>query len=163
MTNSVEGLPAGVSKVITIEVAPTSLNHADSLVAEIRQHATQELRFGNKIRVKDGDVLTGGMTETITQGAGLIAFARVAMQVSGIDAFPPHLLHRAARDIAGLVSRIVQNLDLQTVTRIVEQPDGIQQAPYNIALVEDRQLYRDAGPFGRIRRAHGRLVAVAEI
>ena len=85
------------------------------------------------------------------------------MQVSGIDAFALHFLDRATRNVAGLVIRIVQDLYLKTIPWVVEQPDGIQQPPYDIALVEYRQLHRDARPFGGIRCARGCLVTVAEI
>ena len=71
----VDRLQAGKQRVIAVEISPTGLDHADSLVAEIRQHATQELRFGNEICVEDRDEFTGGKIETVLQGASLVAFA----------------------------------------------------------------------------------------
>ncbi len=46
-----------------------------------------------------------------------------------------------AADVHRFISRVVQQLDLQFVLRVIELRDGIQQAVHHMHLVEHRQLH----------------------
>ena len=54
---------------------------------------------------------------------------------------PPH---RQLGDLLRLVGRVVQDLDLEQVPRIVHLADGVDQPVRDVHLVEDRQLDGDA-------------------
>ena len=59
-----------------------------------------------------------------------------------------------------LVGRIVEDLDLQQIARIVDLADGIDQPIRDVHLVEDRELDRHARQirqFGRRQRRAGTL------
>src|SRR6266545_3532153 len=49
----------------------------------------------------------------------------------------------AARPDAGLVGRVVEHLDLETVARVLEIRDGGDQTLHHATLVVDRKLDRD--------------------
>ena len=51
-----------------------------------------------------------------------------------------------AGDLLGFVGGIVENLDIEKLTGIVEAGNSFDEALDHVTLVEDRQLNRNAGP-----------------
>ena len=71
-----------------------------------------------------------------------------------------------ARDLLCLIGGIVEHLDVEQLARVIELRDGLDQPLDHVALVVDRQLDGDFGPFGDFghgwRRA-GNVSAVLEM
>ena len=89
------------------------------------------------------------------QRAGLVAGAVGAVEVMDVHPLRPVLRHGAGDDLAGLVRRVVEHLDLQPAGRIIEPADGVDQPLGHVHLVVEWQLYRDHGPGLRIGRQLG--------
>ena len=85
--------------------------------------------------------------------SSLVAFAIVAVEVDDRMSERGVALDQAASDFDGLVGRVVEQLDVELVFRIVEAADGVEQAVDHVLLVEDRQLHGDARQFVRNERA----------
>jgi hypothetical protein len=62
-----------------------------------------------------------------------------------------------ARDLAGLVGGIIEDLDVQELARIVEAGDGFDEALYNVALIENGKLHGHARPILHFVRRAGHV------
>jgi hypothetical protein len=68
------------------------------------------------------------------------------------------VFHQTARDSDGLVGRVVQDLNVEFVQRVLQAADGIQQPLYHELLIEDRKLYRHPGQLFKSLRWFSRTV-----
>jgi hypothetical protein len=77
--------------------------------------------------------------------------------VADVDPDASRLGDGAGDDRRGLVGRVVEHLDLEAITRIVERADGFDDATAHVELVVDRDLHRDHRevPIGERSRCGG--------
>ena len=156
-------LSAGQQRIVSVDVTPAGLHHADLGIHEMGHAPAQELGTRNKIGIEDGDQLASRRLETGGQGAGLEARPIVAMQVVDVEAFLALALDQRGDQLDGLVGRVVEHLDLQPVARIVDTAHGLDQPLRDVLFVEDRQLDGDDRPargigyIGRLRRAGAQI------
>src|SRR5689334_21398839 len=129
--------------VVAIEVSPSSLDHSDLRVGELVNGLVQELRVGNKVRVKDGDELTCGHLQSGVEGARLESKAIVTMQVMNVDALPAQGFDRLARHVLGFIGGVIQQLNLQQLGGVPDLGHRLDQPLNHKHLVVDRQLDRD--------------------
>ena len=106
---------------------------------------------------KIGDELALGDLEAGVERAGLVARAVGAVEVHGVDAAVAEALDVGAHEGRGLVGRVVEDLDLERVGRVVHLRDGIEEARGHRRLVEERELDRHDRQLGLVdrRRAPG--------
>ena len=71
--------------------------------------------------------------------------------------------HGQLGDFLRLVGRVVQDLNLEQVLRVVHLADGIDQPVRDVHLVEDRQLDRDARQDVERRQSAGALTLVFHV
>jgi hypothetical protein len=85
--------------------------------------------------------------------------------VEVLDVEPARRLpsHGELGDVPRLVRRIVKDLDLQLVFRVVDRADRLDQPIHDVHLVVDRQLDRDDGPLVDRRRRTGRPILVFHV
>jgi hypothetical protein len=115
-------------RIVVIEVAPARLDDRQFLVdREIRHRAPQEVRGRHEVGIEDGDEFTGGGLESRLERAGFETRPVGAVVVRDVEPAARVALNRQLRDVAGLVGRIVQNLDLQLLARVVDAAHRIDQ------------------------------------
>src|SRR3989304_1479638 len=129
-------------------MCPARLNKRDARVIETGQDALQVVLWWNRVGVEDGNEISPGPRQALRQGAGFEACSVPAADVLDVQAFGPQPRNQPADNGRGLVGRVVQNLDLQAVARIVELRYGAHHAFRNVELVVDRHLHREARPLG---------------
>src|SRR6202521_1374104 len=154
-------LDIGEQGVVTVEIGPARLHHADFVAAlwihEIRNRAAEKIGFGQEIGVEDGHEFALCGFQTVFQGAGFVALAVNAMDVDDGHTLRSVSLDAGASHLLGIVRRVVENLHFQEIGRVVEVGGGFDETLDHVAFIEDRQLYCDAGPLGDRRRSRGNV------
>src|ERR1700691_2784627 len=138
--------------IIAIDIAPARLHHGELFVREIGHRAAQKIRGRNKIRIEDGHKFTGRRFEAFLQRARFVAFAIVAMDVADGHSEGPLAFYTVAGDLAGLVGRIVENLNLEQLARIIELRSGFDKPFDHEAFVVNGELNGDFRPGSYLRR-----------
>ena len=82
------------------------------------------------------------------EGAGLVAVAVAAADICDVAALLREPGGGGASSLAGLVLRIVEDLNLEAFARIVERTDGVEQTIDHVVFVVERQLHGDDGQLG---------------
>ena len=113
-------------------------------IGEVRQRALQEIARRDEVGVEDRDELAGRLPEARLERARLVAAPVDPVQVADVEPLGGVPAHRQLRDVLRLVGRIVQDLDLEQLARVVHLADGVDQPVRDVHLVEDGQLDGDA-------------------
>jgi hypothetical protein len=113
---------------------------------EVGDDALQGARFGQEIGVEDGDEFPVCALEAVLQGAAFVALPVRSPDVLNVHATGTRASDSAADDLGGDIVGVVQDLDLQAVSGIIERSDGRNQAFGDEAFVVDRELDGDSGP-----------------
>jgi len=149
-------LDPGEQGAPAVQVAPTRLHHAHGGIAEVRNRAPQKIRGRDEIGIEHANEIAARDAQTRFQRTRLEPFAiRSAKMLDGQPGAGQmrHAIgHRRGCPVAG----VVENLDLQTIMRIVERGNGVEQPRNDIQFVEHRELYCDHRPFHWIFERRGR-------
>jgi len=119
-----------------IQVAPTRLHHPYFRIVEVRNSPTQKVRRRNEIGVKHTNELATRDAQSSFQRARLEAATIRPTQVHHGQSVADQVGHAVRHGIGRAVARVVQHLDLQPITRIVERRYGIEQSLNDIEFVE---------------------------
>ena len=139
-----DGLDFREQRVILIDVTPSRLHHADARVREVRHDARQEIGRGHEIGVEDRDELAARGLQAGVERARLepdAVGAVVVLDVHALGGIPPD---RELGNALRLVGRIVQDLNLQQLTRILDGADRLDEPVGDVHLVVERKLNRDS-------------------
>ena len=153
-------------RVVAVDVVPARLDHPDAVVGEVRDGALEELLGRREVCVEDGDELALRYQHPRLERPSLEAGAVSPVDVDDVDAARRPLGDGLARNLDGVVGRVVEDLNLETVTRVPDAAHVVDEPAGDVALVEDGQLDGDVGLLARLG-ALGRswlipLVAVIE-
>ena len=132
-------------RVVLIDVTPARLDHRHLRIGEELHGAHQEIRRGDEVGVEDRDELALGDLEAGLERAGLVAGAIGAMDVGDVHAAGGVAAHGLLGDAARFVRRVIQDLDLKQLARILDLADGVDQPIGDIHLVVNRELDRHHG------------------
>ena len=127
---------------------PAGLHHADLGIAERGYRAPQEIPAGHEVRIEDGDEFPLGRLETVLERARLetVAFRAADTTNPGqATTARRRILKQGVYPLGRVVGRVVEDLNLEPVRRIVQVEHGENQLRRNVALVVDWQLDRDPG------------------
>src|ERR1700680_3324199 len=111
--------------------------------------AHQEIGRRNEVRVKDRDELSLCGFHALCQGTCLKSFSISSVKIGNRTPLPCVVSYQATRNRDRLIRRIVENLDVKFVQRIVKLVKGFQQSFDDALLVQDRNLDGDARQFGK--------------
>ena len=125
-------------------MSPTCLHKGDLGSVKCVDAAAEKILGRHEVGVKDRDELCARLFEPVREGAGLEPGARAATHMRDVQPHAPPASHPYSKDQDGLVVRIVEHLDLETVARPVDAAYGVEYALRDVALVVDGQL--DANP-----------------
>ena len=140
-----KGLRAREPVVALVQVAPRRLHHADVRVGEGRQEPSQQIGLRGEVRVQNEEEISPGTPEPMGQGPGLVATSRPSAEM--LDASTPATPsgHSSRGDGARFVRRVVEQLDLEAIARIVEGARRVDEPADDVRLVVDGQLHGDVG------------------
>ena len=142
-------------------MAPARLDHAHPLIRhKIGDGAAQKIRLGHKVGIENGNEFAVGFIQTMAQGSGLVALPVGAAHMADVQALRRVVGHPPGGQRHGGIGRIVEHLNVQAVSRVVEGGGGINHAFHHVLLVVERQLHRHAGPLGRGGRGRGQAAGV---
>src|SRR5229473_853704 len=161
------GFHVGQEGIIGVEIGPASLHHADFRAAigihEIRNGAAEKIGLREKVGVKHGDEFALGGFQAVFEGAGFVTLAIGAMNVNNGHALGGVALDAGASDFASLIRGVVKDLHIEQLEWIVETRNGFDETFNDVALVEDRQLDRDARPICDRRRSGRDILRIHEV
>src|SRR5207245_3109444 len=120
---------------VLVEMPPASLDDPDVRLREIGDGSPKKIRGRNEVRVEDRHELPARLLEPSRQRSGLEARALDPVDVDYVNAARLQPLHHLGEDALRVVRRLVENLDLKPVCRIVEVGRGLQQPPGHVPLV----------------------------
>jgi hypothetical protein len=124
-------------------MAPARLDHADVVLGEVRQRALEEVGRRDEVGVENGHELARRLLQTSFQRPGLVAAAVHTVEIGDIQTPGGMPSNRELGDLLGLVGRVVQNLDLEQVARILNSAHRFNESIDDVHLVIERQLDGD--------------------
>ena len=111
--------------VFAVDVRPAHLGATHQRVFEEINQLAQTIGLGHKVRIEDGEQLTTRRLRAIGERAGLKAGAVRAMYIVNVKAFLRILCYRSLGDLDGFIGRIVKDLDLESIARVVNLGNGL--------------------------------------
>src|SRR5437660_10844813 len=121
---------------------PARLDHADSRIGEKINCALEQVRLRHKIGVENTDKLAFRGVESDSERARFETSAIDAMNELDVEAATPQFVRARGGDLARIVGRIIQHLNLEKFSRIVLFRSRVQQTLDHVNFVKDRQLHR---------------------
>src|SRR4029077_8343092 len=152
MTIQEEGLNLRQQRVIPVQVTPSHLHHPDPGVCEVIDGAFQRVGRRDEIGVENENELAFRAVQAGCEGPGFEALSIVSMTILDVEAVGFQAGGFARGNLAGFIRRVVQNLDLKPVSRIVEAADRPNEPANDVVLIEDRQLHGDERQVAEILR-----------
>ncbi len=153
-----ESLGARQPVVALVQVAPRRLHHAHAGIGERRQEPSQKIGLRDEVRVQNEEEVAPGPPESLGESSGLVADSRAPADVFDASSAATPGGHSCRCDGGRFVRRVVEQLDLEAIARIVEGARPVDQPTDNVRLVVDGQLYGDAGQLAdpALRQLHRR-------
>ena len=156
-------LHLGEKRIVLIDVSPARLHHRDLRIGKEWNGPLQEIRRRDEVGVEDRDELAFRDRHPRFERASLVAGTVGAVQVGDVDPLRGIATHRAFGDLAGFVRRIVQDLNLEQLARVIDLTHGVDQTIGDVHLVVDRKLDGDRRQ-GRQRPVrHGTAILVLHV
>jgi hypothetical protein len=119
-------------------MTPASLNECHVAVLKVRDGAANKVWWRHEVGVEYGDELAGGWGETLGKRTGPVTSALGPLHVGGVGAQTRCPCNSFGNDPWRLISRIVEDLDLQAVSGIIERARRLDYPLADIQLVIDR-------------------------
>ena len=123
-------------------MTPATLDHADLRIGEKVDGALKQFWRRNEISVENADELTTGRFESNRERACLEAGPVDPMNELNIEAALTQFLSAGSGHVPRVISRIIQDLDLQQFARVIEFADRTQKALHYVNFIKDRKLDR---------------------
>src|SRR6478672_11374147 len=116
-------LHPGKQRITAIEMSPSRLDHPDFRIGEKMDRPFKQVGLRNEVRVENANELALGRGQPSLEGAGLEPGAIGSLDQLDIETAPQKLGDAGSRQLLRVVRRIVQDLDLQFVLRIIDLRD----------------------------------------
>ena len=104
-------------------MTPSHLHHPDPGVCEVIDGAFQRVGRRDEIGVENENELAFRAVQAGCERPGFEALSIVSMTILDVEAFGFQAGGFARGNLAGFIRRVVQNLDLKPVSRVVEAAD----------------------------------------
>ena len=160
----------GKKRVIAIEMGPACLHKSYGIVGapvgagKVVDHLHEPVAGRGKVGIEDSDKFAGRGVEAVVERAGLVAVAVGAVNVLDRRSRGRIASNNGPRGLLGLVRRVIEQLDLQAVARVIECADACEQALDHELLVVDGQLNGDARQLVEaVGRLSGGIAAIFEV
>ena len=163
MTIEQDGLKPRKQREFAIPVSPACLNDPHPRMGEIMNRAAQVVRLGRKISVEDADELASHRGHAFVHGTCFVAVPARAVPVFDLESLLAQFHRVGFTDFRRLVGRVIENLNLQFLLRVIERADGGHELIHHVRLVEDRQLDGDGRQVGELSERFRALSAVLPV
>jgi hypothetical protein len=128
--------------VVAVQVLPPRLDDGDAFVLiEIGERLSQKAAVGNEIGVEDRNELAGRRFQTMLQRTRFESRAVGAMDVLDVVPELPIVTDGLRDELVGLVRRVVKDLDLQLVFRVVQTADRCDDPLNDIVFIVNGELH----------------------
>ena len=138
-------------RVVAIDVCPARLHHADLRIGEMVDSTQKKILWRYEVGIENSDELAFCCLQSFRECTGFEPETLPAVVVGDGVSQSCIPLHQIARNRPGFVRGIVQHLDVQLLSRIVQPANGIQETINNVLLVKDWKLNRDSWQIREIR------------
>src|SRR6266446_10738251 len=141
-------------------MTPAGLDHADLWIGEKMDRVLKQIWRRNEIGVEDANKLARGRFESGCERSRLESGPINAMNQLNIEAALPQFFGARSSHFPCIVGGIVQDLDLQQFSRIIELADRAQKALHYVNFVENRKLNGHSRQLPKPTRRNHRAFAV---
>jgi len=142
-----DGLQLGEEGVIIVEMSPTSLNTSDVGLGETRNSHLEELGLRDKVGIEDGKELSASLSGSNHEGTSLEVGTRTTSEMSELDLGGlSETLDAFGNNLGGSIGRVIENLDLELLRRIVELQTALDETLNDVAFVVNGKLDSDGRP-----------------
>jgi hypothetical protein len=143
-------------------MAPARLDHADLRIGEKMDRALQQVWRRDEIGIENANKLAGSRFEPGCERARLETCPVNPMNELNIEATLLQLLSARSSHVLRIVGGIVQHLDLQQISRVIEFTDRAQKALYYVKFIKNRKLNRYLWQLLKLAGWNGRAFAVLQ-
>jgi hypothetical protein len=119
------------------------LDEAGFPIGEMREQTAEEVGRRNEITVKDRDELTVGGRHRIAESTGFVTLTDLAADHIDPDSFRSQLTRNAIDEFAGFIGRVIEDLDLMEMMRVIKRSDSPDRPLGDIEFVVERELGGD--------------------
>ena len=141
-----------------VDMCPPRLHHSDLGIGQMVDSAHQKVCWWNEIGVENRDEFSLGGFHAFGQRARLKSLSMSSVKIGDGKSMGRVVGDQAARNRQSLIRRIVEDLDVELVQRIVNLANGFQQSFNDELLVKDRKLDGYTRQFGKSMRRFGSAV-----
>src|ERR1035438_3866182 len=131
-------------RVVAIDVRPARLHHADFGMGKVMNALQQKVGWRDKVGVEDGNEFSLRRFQSFGERARFEALAIIAVQVDDGMSEGGVAFDQETSNLDRLVGRVVEQLNVELVFRIIKAADRIEQPIDHVLLVKDGQLHRNA-------------------
>ena len=124
---------------------PASLDEAHLWVCKVLNSSAKEIWLGQKVGVENGNEFSAGAGQSESQVSGFESLTVGPMQIRDVVASVGHATYAGENNIGGVVSRVVQDLNLQFVAGIFDGTSSFDDPLDYVALVEHGKLDGNSG------------------
>ena len=153
MTVQKHGLHSRQQRVASIQMTPSRLDHSDLRIREKMDRPVQQVRGRDEIGIENANELASGRFEPSRKRTGLEPGPVDPMNQLNIEAALSQCFHARRSHLPRIVGGIVQHLDLQQISRVIQFADRAQKALHYVNLIKNRKLNRY---FGQLPKLAGR-------
>src|SRR5437868_2574596 len=131
---------------------PACLDHSYFGISEVMDNPDQPIFGRYEVGVEDGNELALRRLHSFLQGASLESITVGAVVIADRMSQGCIALYDGIGDLDGLVSRIVQHLNIKLLPRVFHLAHRIHQPIDYELFIKDRKLHRNSGQIGETRR-----------
>ena len=143
-------------------MAPTGLDHADLRIGEKMDRPLKQVWRRDEIGIENANKLTGSRFEPDGKRTGLESGPVDAMNQLNIEPALSQFFRTRCSHFARIVGRIVQHLDLQQISWVIELTDRTQKALHYVNFIKNRKLNRYFWQLPKLAGRNRRAFAVLE-
>jgi hypothetical protein len=126
--------------VVAVHVAPARLDHTHARIAKVRHARPDEIGLRKEVRVEDGDEVAARRGKARFERARLVSDAVGAVQVDEVGSLARQAFDMGTNQRLRFVGRVVEDLDFETIARIVHAGDGFEKSRGDGGFVEEGEL-----------------------
>ncbi|MPN36776.1 hypothetical protein SDC9_184287 [bioreactor metagenome] len=128
----------GDNVVTVVKVSPARLHKGNFVILEERYHLTQPITLRQEIGIKDSHKLARGRSKPGFQCASFVTAAVIAVQQFNVHPDTLIVTYSFSDDLFGGISRVIQDLYLQSIYRIIQAGNGLQQTIDHVTFIVGR-------------------------
>ncbi len=128
--------------ILAIDVAPSRLDHSHFCIAEIIHYIFEKARPRREVCIEDCDQFACRQFQSVLERTGFESGSVRAVDMTDVETQPTMLRHAGRRNFDGSVGGVVQNLNLQKLTRVTDPAHRFDQPLDHVHLVVYGKLNR---------------------